>query len=252
MTNKIALITGGSRGLGRSSALSLAQKGVNVVLTYLSHADEANAVVAKIESLGSRAVALQLDTGDTSEFSSFTERFADTLHRVCGRQSFDYLVNNAGIGITASFAETTEDEFDTLMNVHLKGVFFLTQRLLPLIEDGGRVVNLSSGLARFSLPGYAAYGTMKGAVEVLTRYMAQELGPRGIAVNAIAPGAIETDFGGGMVRDNPELNQFVAASTAMGRTGIPDDISGAIVSLLTGDNQWITGQRIEVSGGMNL
>ncbi|EKU98519.1 dehydrogenase of unknown specificity [Leptolyngbya sp. PCC 7375] len=252
MSNKIALITGGSRGLGRSTALALAQKGVDVVLTYLSHADEANAVVAKIENLGGRAAALQLDTGDTSTFSFFTERFADTLQRMGGRQSFDYLVNNAGIGIHASFAETTEDEFDTLMNIHLKGVFFLTQQLLPLIEDGGRIVNLSSGLARFSLPGYAAYGTMKGAVEVLTRYMAQELGPRGIAVNTIAPGAIETDFGGGVVRDNPELNQFVAASTAMGRAGLPDDIGGAIASLLTGDNQWITGQRIEVSGGMNL
>ena len=252
MTDKIALVTGGSRGLGRSSALYLAEKGVGVVLTYLSRSDEANSVVAKIENLGGRAVALQLNTGDTAQFESFTDRFANTLDRVWGRQSFDYLVNNAGIGINASFAETTEDEFDTLMNIHLKGVFFLTQRLLPLLEDGGRIVNLSSGLARFSLPGYAAYGTMKGAVEVLTRYMAQELGPRGIAVNAIAPGAIETDFGGGMVRDNPEINQFVAASTAMGRVGLPDDIGGAIASLLVGDNQWMTAQRIEVSGGMNL
>ena len=252
MTDKIALITGGNRGIGRSSALYLAEKGVGTVLTYLSHSDEANSVVAKIENLGGRAAALQLNTGETKQFGSFTEQFANILDSVWGRQSFDYLVNNAGIGINASFIETTEDEFDTLMNIHLKGVFFLTQRLLPLIEDGGQIVNLSSGLARFSLPGYAAYGTMKGAVEVLTRYMAQELGPRGIAVNAIAPGAIETDFGGGMVRDNSELNQFIAASTAMGRAGLPDDIGGVIASLLTGENQWMTAQRIEVSGGMNL
>ncbi|NEQ47874.1 MAG: SDR family oxidoreductase [Leptolyngbya sp. SIOISBB] len=252
MTDKIALITGGSRGLGRSAALHLAKQGVGVVLTYLSRSDEANSVVTKIENLGGRAAALQLNTGDTAQFASFTERLADTLDQVWGRQSFDYLVNNAGIGINSAFAETTEDEFDTLMNIHVKGVFFLTQRLLLLIEDGGRIVNLSSGLARFSLPGYAAYGTMKGAVEVLTRYMAQELGPRGIAVNAIAPGAIETDFGGGMVRDNSEINQFVAASTAMGRAGLPEDIGGAIASLLVGGNQWMTAQRIEVSGGMNL
>ncbi|NEO88345.1 MAG: SDR family oxidoreductase [Spirulina sp. SIO3F2] len=252
MTDKIVLITGGSRGLGQSSALHLAKQGVGVVLTYLNRSDTAQAVVAEIENLGGCAAALQLDTGNIRQFESFAERFAETLDRVWERQSFDYLVNNAGIGIHASFAETTEDQFDALMNIHLKGVFFLTQRLLPLIEDGGRIVNLSSGLARFSLPGYAAYGTMKGAVEILTRYLAQELGPRGIAVNAIAPGAIETDFGGGVVRDNPEVNQFIAASTAMGRAGCPDDIGGAIASLLTGENQWITAQRIEISGGMNL
>ncbi len=252
MTDKIALITGGSRGIGRSTALYLAEKGVGVVLTYLSRADEANSVVAKIENLGGRAAALLINIGDTKLFESFAKHFAETLDRVWERQSFDYLVNNAGIGINASFAETTEDEFDTLMNIHVKGVFFLTQRLLPLIEDGGRIVNLSSGLARFSLPGYAAYGTMKGAVEVLTRYLAQELGSQGISVNAIAPGAIETDFGGGMVRDNPEVNKFVVASTAMGRVGLPDDLGGAIASLLVGDSQWMTAQRIEVSGGMNL
>ncbi len=252
MTDKIALITGGSRGLGRSTALHLAKKGVGIVLTYLSRSTEANAVVAEIESSGGKAAALQLDTGDTTQFSAFTDRFADMLQQVWGRRSFDYLVNNAGIGIHASFADTTEDQFDALMNIHLKGVFFLTQYLLPLIEDGGRIVNLSSGLARFSLPGYAAYGAMKGAVEVLTRYLAQELGPRGITVNAIAPGAIETDFGGGVVRDNPDVNQFIASSTAMGRAGLPDDIGGAITSLLVGENQWITAQRIEVSGGMNL
>lgn len=252
MTDKIAFITGGSRGLGRSTALHLAKKRVGVVLTYLSRSTEANAVVAEIESNGGRAVALQLDTGNTAQFAAFSKHFSNTLQQVWECQSFDYLVNNAGIGIHASFVDTTEEQFDALMNIHLKGVFFLTQHLLPLIENGGRIVNLSSGLARFSLPGYAAYGAMKGAVEVLTRYLAQELGPRGITVNAIAPGAIETDFGGGVVRDNPDVNQFIASSTAMGRAGLPDDIGGAITSLLVGENQWITAQRIEVSGGMNL
>ncbi|MEM9219574.1 MAG: SDR family oxidoreductase [Cyanobacteria bacterium P01_F01_bin.150] len=252
MTDKIALITGGSRGLGRSTALHLAKKGVGVILTYLSRSPEADDVVTEIERSGGKAVALQLDTGDTAQFVAFTERIAQTLQQEWGRQSLDYLVNNAGIGIHASFADTTEDQFDALVNIHLKGVFFLTQHLLPLIENGGSIVNLSSGLARFSLPGYAAYGTMKGAVEVLTRYLAQELGPRSITVNAIAPGAIETDFGGGVVRDNADVNQFIASSTAMGRAGLPDDIGGAITSLLVGDNQWITAQRIEVSGGMNI
>ncbi|MEM7587315.1 MAG: SDR family oxidoreductase [Acidobacteriota bacterium] len=252
MTERIALITGGSRGLGRSAALKLADHGVGVVLTYLSRSAEAEDVVAQIEQRGGRAAALQLDTGDTTGFEDFTQRFTATLERMWQRPTFDYLVNNAGLGIHASFVDTTEDAFDTLMNVHLKGVFFLTQRLLPHLADGGRILNVSTGLARFSFPGYAAYASMKGAVEVLTRYLAQELGPRGIAVNAIAPGAIETDFGGGVVRDDPQVNQFVASSTAMGRAGLPEDIGGAISSLLTGDHQWMTGQRIEVSGGQSL
>lgn len=252
MTQKIALITGGSRGLGRNAALHLARDGVGIVLTFHSNEAAAMDVVAEIEAAGGRAVAMQLDTGDTRQFAEFTERFAETLDRVWQRQSFDFLVNNAGIGIGNAFESTTEDEFDTLMNIHFKGVFFLSQRLLPLLEDGGQILNLSTGLARFAMPGYAAYGAMKGAVEVLTRYMAKELGPRGIAVNAIAPGAIETDFGGGAVRDNPDVNGYVAANTAMGRAGRPDDIGGAIASLLAGNNQWITGQRIEASGGMFL
>jgi len=252
MTTSIALITGGSRGLGRNAALHLARQGVDAIITYLSRADEAAAVVAEIEALGCKAVALQLDTGDSRQFAAFATQLSQTLEAVWQRTSFDYLVNNAGMGINAAFAETTEDQFDTLMNVHVKGVFFLTQRLLPLIADGGRILNVSTGLARFSLPGYAAYAAMKGAVEVLTRYMAKELGPRGIAVNVIAPGAIETDFGGGAVRDNPDANAFVASVTAMGRAGLPDDIGGAIASILLGDNQWMTAQRIEVSGGMYL
>lgn len=252
MTDTIALITGGSRGLGRNTALHLARKGVDVILTYHAGKDGADAIVTEIEALGRRAVALQLDTSDTSGFADFAARLAAALKETWGRDGFDFLINNAGIGVHNAIAETTEDEFDRLVNIHLKGVFFLTQRLLPLIADGGRIVNISTGLARFTLPGFAAYASMKGAVEVFTRYLAQELGPRGISVNTVAPGAIETDFGGGAVRDNPDLNRMVAAQTAMGRVGLPDDIGGAISSLLAGENGWITGQRIEVSGGQNL
>jgi NAD(P)-dependent dehydrogenase (short-subunit alcohol dehydrogenase family) len=252
MTTRIALVTGGSRGLGRSAALHLARKGVGVVLTYRAQRDEADRVVGEIAEAGGRAVALPLDMADASGFSDFAERLRATLKTVWDRTTFDYLVNNAGAGLHKSFAQTTEDEFDGLMAVHFKGVFFFTQMLLPMIEDNGRILNVSSGLARFSLPGFSAYAAMKGAVEVLTRYLARELGPRGIAVNAIAPGAIETDFGGGLVRDNPEINRTVAAATAMGRVGLPDDIGEAVASILADASQWMTGQRIEVSGGQNL
>ncbi len=247
---KIALVTGGSRGLGRNTALALARKGVDVVITYRSRKDEADAAIAEIAALGRKAAAFQLDTGKVSTFAAFAEALKAELKQTWGRETFDHLVNNAGIGIHASIAQTTEEQFDTLMNVHFKGVFFLTQTLLPLLADGGRIVNLSSGLARFSLPGYAAYAAMKGAVEVLTRYLAKELGPRGIAVNTVAPGAIETDFGGGTVRDNKQVNDFVAGITALGRTGLPDDIGPAIASLLGEDNRWVNAQRIEISGGM--
>ncbi|MBN8875845.1 MAG: SDR family oxidoreductase [Rhodospirillales bacterium] len=247
---KIALVTGASRGLGRSMAIALARKGVDVIGTYHSNQKEADATAAAIEALGRKAMMFRLDTGDTAGFAAFAAELKQTLTADWGRSSFDFLVNNAGIGISAPFAETSEADFDRLMNIHLKGVFFLTQRLLPLIADGGRIVNLSSGLARFSLPGYAAYAAMKGGVEVLTRYLAKELGPRGIAVNTIAPGAIETDFGGGAVRDDQRVNAFVASVTALGRPGLPDDIGPAVASLLMEDNRWINGQRIEVSGGM--
>ncbi|MEM1205365.1 MAG: SDR family oxidoreductase [Acidobacteriota bacterium] len=249
---KIALITGGSRGLGRSTALKLAQEGVGVVLTYHSQRDEAASVVERIEAQGVRAAALQLDATRVSEFPAFEARLGEALEEHWGRGSFDFLVNNAGFGVHKPFADTSEEEFDALMNVHFKGVFFLTQALLPRLADGGRIVNLSTGLARFSLPGYAAYASMKGAVEVLTRYLAKELGSRGISVNTVAPGAVETDFGGGAVRDDPQLNGFIASTTAMGRVGLPDDIGGAIASLLVGESHWITGQRIEISGGQNL
>lgn len=252
MGQKIALVTGGSRGLGRSTALALARAGADIVLTYRSRRAEADAVVAAIEALGRKAIALQLDVADTAAYPEFVQRLRDGLARTWSRERFDFLVNNAGIGLHASFVETTEAQFDQLVNVHLKATFFLSQALLPLLEDGGRIVNLSSGLARFSLPGYAAYAAMKGGIEVLTRYMAKELGPRRIAVNVVAPGAIETDFGGGVVRDNPDLNRGIAEQTALGRVGLPDDIGGAIASLLSDDNRWINGQRIEISGGIFL
>jgi NAD(P)-dependent dehydrogenase (short-subunit alcohol dehydrogenase family) len=254
MTNntKIALVTGSSRGLGKNMALALAKKGIDVIVTYRSSETEANSVVSEIEAMGSKAVALQLDTSNTKTFESFVEQVKQSLQDKWQTEQIDFLVNNAGIGVYAPFAETTEEEFDHLMNIHVKGVFFLTQKLLPLLKDGGRIVNISSGLARFALPGYAAYGAMKGAIEVLTRYMAKELGHRQIAVNVVAPGAIETDFAGGSVRDNSEINNFLASQTALGRVGVPDDIGGAIASLLSEDNRWVNAQRIEVSGGMFL
>jgi len=251
-TNKIALVTGGSRGLGKNMALSLAKKGIDVILTYNSKKDEAIAVVAEIEKAGQKAAALQLSAGDTKTFDAFFAQVKSVLKDTFGADKFDFLINNAGIGIHASFAETTEEQFDELMNIHFKGVFFLTQKALPLINDGGRIVNLSSGLARFSNPGYAAYASMKGGIETLSRYMAKELGSRGITVNVVAPGAIETDFGGGMVRDNKQVNDYIAGVTALGRVGLPDDIGGVVAFLCTEDAKWVNAQRIEVSGGMNL
>ena len=249
---KIALVTGASRGLGKNTAFALAKKGVAVIVTYRSSETEANSVVSEIEAMGGKAVALQLDTSNTKTFDSFVGQVKQSLQDTWQTEQVDFLVNNAGIGIHKPFAETTEDDFDRLMNIQFKGVFFLTQKLLPLLKDGGRIVNLSSGLARFTLSGYSAYASMKGAIEVLTRYMAKELGHRQIAVNIVAPGAIETDFAGGAVRDNPEINQFIASQTALGRVGLPDDIGGAIASLLSEDNRWVNAQKIEVSGGMFL
>jgi NAD(P)-dependent dehydrogenase (short-subunit alcohol dehydrogenase family) len=251
-TTPIALITGGSRGLGRNMALQSAQRGIDVLLTYRSNRKEADAVVAEIEKSGRRAAALQLDVGVASTFDSFVDQVRTVLKDHWQRERFDFLVNNAGIGAHASFAETTEAQFDELMNIHLKGPFFLTQKLLPLLADGGRIVNISSGLARFATPGYSAYAAMKGAIEVLTRYQAKELGGRGIAVNVVAPGAIETDFNGGAVRDNKQLNEMVASATALGRVGRPEDIGGVVASLLSPENRWINAQRIEASGGMYL
>jgi len=248
----VALVTGGSRGLGRSAALHLARAGWDVVITFHSRADLAEQVVAEIRALGRRAAAIALDTAQVARFPAFAESFSHLLATEFGREGFDALVNNAGTGLDAPFMETSERQFDEMMNVHLKGVFFLTQALVPLLASGGRIVNISSGLARFSLPGKAAYAMMKGGVEVLTRYLARELGPRGLRVNTLAPGAIATDFGGGVVRDNPQVNAAIASNTALGRVGEADDIGGAIAALLAPGSGWVTGQRIEASGGMFL
>jgi NAD(P)-dependent dehydrogenase (short-subunit alcohol dehydrogenase family) len=247
--NKIAIVTGASRGLGRNTALNIARKGGDVVITYQSRAEDAEAVVAEINAMGRKAVALQLDTGKVSTFADFTAQLRSVLRETWQRDTFDYLINNAGHGAMALIEETTEAQFDALVNVHFKGVYFLTQALLPVIADGGRIVNLSSGLTRISYPGFAAYSAAKGAVEILSVYLAKELGSRGIAVNTVAPGAIETDFLGGAVRDMPDLNKVFAGMTALGRVGVPDDIGPMIASLLSEDNRWINAQRIEVSGG---
>jgi NAD(P)-dependent dehydrogenase (short-subunit alcohol dehydrogenase family) len=249
---RIALITGASRGLGRSAALHLADAGVDIVLTYLGNEAAAQEVVAAIGAKGRRAVALRLDMADSAAFPAFADQLRRTLQQDFGRDNIDYLVNNAGTGEHARFADTTEAQLDLMYKIHLKGTFLLTQALLPLIADGGRIVNTSSGLTRFTLPGYAAYAAMKGGVEVLTRFMAKELGARSIAVNTIAPGAIETDFGGGAVRDNAELNTMIAQQTALGRVGLPDDIGAAVAALLSDANGWLNAQRVEVSGGIAI
>ena len=252
MNRKIALITGASRGLGKNAALHLVAQGVDIIGTFNSRAEEAHALVTHIESLGGRAAMLQLDVGQSEGFAEFATQVADVLQQHFDRQQFDFLINNAGIGVNANFVDTTVAQFDLLMNIHLKGPFFLTQKLLPLLADGGRILNVSSGLTRFSMPGYGAYAAMKGAMEVLTRYQAKELGARNIAVNTLAPGAIETDFGGGTVRDNAQVNTLVASNTALGRVGQSDDIGAAIALLMAPGGQWINGQRIEASGGMFL
>ncbi|EXU76387.1 SDR family NAD(P)-dependent oxidoreductase [Erwinia mallotivora] len=252
MSDKIALITGGSRGLGKNAALKLAARGVNIILTWHSFEQQAREVVAQIEALGSRGVALQLDTGNSKTFPGFATEVQQQLKAIWQRDTFDYLLNNAGAGLHQEFITTSEEQFDQMVNVHFKGPFFLTQKLLPLMADGGRILNVSSGLARFSLPGSSAYASVKGAIEVLTRYQAKELGARGITANVLAPGAIETDFSGGMVRDNPQVNAFVSSITALGRPGLPDDIGDAVALLLSDESGWINGQRIEASGGMAL
>jgi NAD(P)-dependent dehydrogenase (short-subunit alcohol dehydrogenase family) len=248
----ISLVTGGSRGLGRNTARSIAARGGDVVITYQSRAEEAQALVTEIATTGRKAIALQLDVGHVAAFPAFVSALRAALRETWGRDTFDHLINNAGHGDYALIADTTEAQFDRLVDVHLKGVFFLTQALLPLLADGGRIVNLSSGLTRVSAPGWAAYSAVKGAVEVLSVYMAKELGARGIAVNTVAPGAIETDFFGGAVRDTPEFNKLFADMTALGRVGVADDIGPMIASLLGPDNRWVNAQRIEVSGGQGI
>jgi NAD(P)-dependent dehydrogenase (short-subunit alcohol dehydrogenase family) len=248
---RVAVITGGSRGLGRNTAVNLSGRGVDVIFTYRANQKEAESLIREVEATGRKAAGFRLNTGDLRALDGFVADVRKTLHG-WGRDRFDYLVNNAGGSLHANFEQTTEEQFDEIVNVHFKGVYFLTQKLLPLMKDGGRIVNISSGLARFALPGTSVYGATKGAVEVLTRYLAKELGPRGITANVVAPGAIQTDFSGGMVRDNPEVNKRVAEMTALGRAGVPDDIGPMIAALLSDENRWVNGQRIEVSGGMAL
>jgi NAD(P)-dependent dehydrogenase (short-subunit alcohol dehydrogenase family) len=250
-SSPIAIVTGGSRGLGRSTVLSLAKRGVHSILTYQSNRAEAEKVASLAHEAGAKAVALQLDMGDVSAFDDFVAAVRKTLQSG-GRERFDYLVNNAGNSQHINFEKMTEADFDTVVNVHFKGVYFLTQKLLPLMNDGGRIANLSSGLTRVAVPGSSAYAAAKGAVEILTRYLAKEFAPRRITANVVAPGPIQTDFSGGMVRDNPEVNKMVSAMTALGRPGVPDDVGPMIAALLSDENRWVNAQRIEVSGGLAL
>jgi NAD(P)-dependent dehydrogenase (short-subunit alcohol dehydrogenase family) len=250
--SRIALITGANRGIGRATALALARDGVDVMITYRSHAEEADEVVAAIGALDRNAVALQLDTGAVDSFHAFVSAVTGALRDTWGRDSFEYLINNAGMQITASFADATEEGFDSMVDVHLKGVFFLTQKLVPLLADGGSIVNISSGTTRIYTPERIVYGAVKGAIEVFSRYLAPELGPRGIRVNVIAPGATATDFSAGVLRDSTELQEIITSVTALGRYGGPEDIALAITAIVSDFNRWVTGQRLEVSGGMHL
>ncbi len=249
---KTALITGASRGLGRSTALHLARAGVDVIGTYVAAKDAADSLVEEAQAAGSTAVMLPLDVADSSLFPAFVEQLQRTLREEFGREKIDFLVNNAGTSLHESFATTTEPQFDEIVNVHLKAPFFLTQALLPLLADGGRIVNISTGLVRITMPGSAAYAAAKGAVEVLTRYQAQELGSRGIRVNVVAPGAVATDFSGGMVRDNPQVGEMVRGATALGRLAEPDDIGAAVALLLADGFGWASGAKIELTGGQRL
>ena len=249
---KIALVTGGSRGLGKNAALKIAQKGLDVIITYKNSKEEAEAVVNEIKASGRKAAAYQLDTRDVKSFGAFVKEVTEHLEKETGSPEIDFLINNAGTALYAPIMETTEEQLDDIVDVHFKGVFFLTQKMLPFISDGGGIINISSGLARFALPGSSVYGSMKAGIEMLTKYMAKELGPRRIKANVIAPGAIETDFGGGRTRDDKEVNATISNITALGRAGLPDDIGGIVAFLCTDDAGWINGQRIEVSGGMFL
>lgn len=250
--SKIAIVTGGSRGIGRSTVESLAKRGVRVIFTYHSHSQDADAVVEAAKDLGSEAHALQLDMSKIAEFDSFVHRLHDLLTQM-GAEQFDYLVNNAGNNHrNMPLMSVTEEELDSIYTVHFKGVLLLTQKLLPLMNDGGRIINISTTRTRLSYPGGSAYASMKGALEVLSRHMATELGPRRITVNVVAPGAVATDFSGGVVRDNPEMNKRVADNTALGRVAGPEDLGPAIASFLSDDNGWVNGQRIEVNGGVMM
>ena len=250
--SRIALITGGSRGLGKNMALRLAQQGIDIVLTYHTKQEEAAMVVAEIEAFGQKGVSLQFDTGDIRGLDDFVGKFSGILAANWGTSKFDFLINNGGIGATIPFGQVTENDFDRFMNIHFKGVYFLTQKLLPMINDKGRIINISSGTTRFCVPGYSVYASMKGAIETFTRYLAKEAGPRGITANVLAPGAIETDFNNAALRNNPQRKEMMAAQSALGRVGQAEDIGGIVAFLCSEDSYWITGQRIEASGGINL
>ncbi|MGO9073647.1 MAG: SDR family NAD(P)-dependent oxidoreductase [Terriglobales bacterium] len=251
-TPKIALVTGGSRGIGRNTVESLAKRGVHTIFTYHSHSADAETVVAEVKDAGAKAVPLHLDAGDVASFDAFVDSVKDALAKL-GAARFDFLVNNAGNNHrNMPFEKATEEEFDSVLSVHFKGVFFLTQKLLPLIKDGGRIVNISTARTRTASTGGAVYASMKGAVEVLSRHLAKELGPRRIAVNVVAPGPVETDFSGGVVRDNPAVNKMIAENTALGRAGLPEDLGPMIASLLSEENHWVNAQRIEVAGGVAI
>jgi NAD(P)-dependent dehydrogenase (short-subunit alcohol dehydrogenase family) len=250
--NKIALLTGGSRGLGKNMAIALAKKGIDVVFTYNTNKEAADDVVSEIQSLERNAFAVQLDTGNSKQFDNFIKDLTALLSEKTGSSNFDFLINNAGTALYAPVTDVTEEQMDTIYNIHYKGIFFLTQKALPFMNNGGGIVNISSGLTRITMPGSSVYGSLKTAVETLTRYLAKELGARKIRANVVAPGAIETDFGGGRVRDNKDLNDHIASLTALGRVGLPDDIGGVVAFLCSEEAYWINGQRIEVSGGQML
>lgn len=250
--SKIALVTGGSRGLGRDMVINLAQKGIDIMFTYHSNQLAANEVIAEIEKIGQKVKAFQLDTSNIKTFDDFFIQVSSYLNREYGNSHFDFLINNAGTGIYLPFLDTTEEQFDEMVNVHFKGVYFLTQKAVPLLNNGGRIINISSGLTRFSFPNSSAYASAKGALEVFTRYLAKELGHRKIAANVVAPGAIGTDFGGGENKNNQQKRTIVANLTALERMGEPEDIGGVVSFLCSEEARWINGQRIEVSGGIML
>ena len=251
-TTKIGLVTGGSRGLGKDMAISLAEKGIDVILTYVNNKEAADETVKAIEALGRQAVALRLDMADVKSLEGFVQQVAATLQSKWNTNAFDFLINNAGIGGGVPFEKVTEEFFDDFLNVHFKSVFFLTQKCLPYINNGGRVINISTGTTRFTNPGYSVYASMKGAVEVLTKYLARELGPRGITVNIVAPGPIETDFNNATIRNNPKIKEHLSALTPLARVGVAEDIGPVVAFMCSSDAGWINGQRIEVSGGINV
>ncbi|MBK7255074.1 MAG: SDR family oxidoreductase [Ignavibacteria bacterium] len=252
MKNKIALVTGGGRGLGKDMALSLAKKGIDVIITYNNKMEDADKVAAEIITTGQMSASLKFDVSDIQSIDNFIKQLSETLKTKFSSERFDFLINNAGIGATIPFDKVTEDVFDNFVNVHFKGVFFLTQKTLPMINDNGCIVNVSSGTTRFCVPGYSVYSSMKGAVEVFTKYLAKETGQRGIRANVIAPGATETDFNNAIIRSNPQLKAFITSQTPLGRVGQADDIGSVVAFLCSDDAKWINGQRIEVSGGINL